>query len=55
VAPQSTPTGALLTVPLPVPVLVTVTAKVWRVKVAVTARARIGGISAVFGFRQRMF
>src|SRR5207249_698877 len=39
VAPQLIPTGALVTVPLPVPALLTVSAKLGRLKVAVTVVA----------------
>src|SRR5438552_12579785 len=41
VAPQQIPAGALVTVPLPVPALPTVSAKVGRVKVAVTVVAAL--------------
>src|SRR5207245_4124328 len=39
VTPQLIPTGALVTVPLPVPALLTVSAKLGRLKVAVTVVA----------------
>ncbi len=41
VAPQETPAGALVTVPIPAPALLTVSANVWAPKVAVTEVAAL--------------